>query len=61
LGEAKSVMPNDYEMIKLVRTNPVSQAIFFRIVRKKFRTTACGFSSPNQYSQDVDAIGKPMG
>jgi len=26
-----------------------------------FRKNACDFSSPNQYSQDVDANGKPMG
>jgi hypothetical protein len=25
-----------------------------------FRNIACGFSSFNQYSQDVDANGKPM-
>ena len=61
LGEAKPVMPNDFEMIKLVRANPVAQAIFFRIILKLFRTIACGFSSSNQYSQDVDANGKPMG
>jgi hypothetical protein len=54
-------MPNDFEMIKLVRANLVAQAIFFRIILKLFRTIACGFSSPNRYSQDVDANGKPMG
>jgi hypothetical protein len=37
LGEAKAVMPNDFEMIKLVRTNLVAQAIFFRIILKLFR------------------------
>ena len=61
LGEAKPVMPNDFEMIKLVRSNPVAQAKFFRIILKLFRKIACGFSSPNQYSQDVDANGKPKG
>ena len=61
LGEAKPIMPNDFEMIKLVRANLVAQAIFFRIILKLFRTIACGFSSSNQYSQHVDANGKPMG
>jgi hypothetical protein len=28
-GESKSVMPNDFEMIKLVRENLVAQAILF--------------------------------
>ncbi len=32
LGETKPVMPNDFEMIKLVRANPITQAIFFRII-----------------------------
>ncbi len=54
-------MPNDFEIIKLVRANPVAQVIFFRIILKLIRTIACGFSSSNQYSQDVDANGKPMG
>ena len=54
-------MPNDFEMIKQVRSNPVAQAKFFRIILKLFRTIACGFSSSNQYSQDVDVNGKPMG
>ena len=48
-------------MIQLVRENPVAQAIFFRIILKSFRTIACGFSSSNLYSRDVDANGKPMG
>jgi hypothetical protein len=61
LGEAKPVMPNDFEMIKLVRANLVAQAIFFRIILKLFRIIACGFSSSSQYSQDVDGNGKPMG
>ena len=61
LGEAKHAMPNDFEMIKLVRANPVTQAIFFTIILKLFRIIARGFSSSNQYSQDVDANGKPMG
>jgi hypothetical protein len=61
LGEAKLVMPNDFETIKLVRANPVAQAIFFGIILKLFRTIACGFSSFNLFSQDVDANGKPMG
>ena len=54
-------MPNDLEMIKLVQANHVAQAIFFKIILKLFRTIACGFSSSNQYSQDIDANGKPMG
>jgi len=54
-------MHNDFEMIKLVRANFVAQAIFFRINLKLFRTIAHGFSSSNQYSQDVDANGKPIG
>ncbi len=54
-------MPNDFEMIKLVRSNPDAQAKFFRIILKLFRKIACGFSSPNQFSQDVDANGKPKG
>jgi hypothetical protein len=61
LGEAKPVMPNNFEIIKLLRANPVAQAIFFRIILKLFRTIACDFFSSNQYSQDVDANGKPMG
>ena len=48
-------------MIKLVRANLVAQAIFLRITLKLFRTIACGFSSSNPYSQDVDANGTPMG
>jgi hypothetical protein len=60
LGKAKSVMPNDFEMIKLVRANSVAQALFFRIISKLFRTIACGFSTSNQDSQDVDANGKPI-
>jgi hypothetical protein len=54
-------MPNDFERIKLVRANIVAQAIFFRIILKLFCTIAYGFSSSNQYSQDVDATRKPMG
>ena len=54
-------MPNDFEMIKQVRANPVAQAIFFRIILKHFHSIACGFSSFNQYSKDVDANGKPTG
>jgi hypothetical protein len=54
-------MPNDFEIIKLVRANPVAQAMFFRIILKLFRTFSCGFSSSNQYSRDVYANGKPMG
>jgi len=46
-------MPNEFKMIKLVRANHVAQAIFFRIILKLFPKTACGFSSSNQYSQDV--------
>ena len=61
MGEAKPEMPNDFEMNKLVRANPVAQAIFFRIILKLFRTIACGSSSSNQYSQDIDANGKTMG
>jgi hypothetical protein len=53
-------MPNDFEMIKLVRANHVAQAIFFKNILKLLRTIACGFSRSNQYSQDVDANGKPM-
>ena len=61
-GESQPTMlSNDFEMIKLVRSNPVAQAIFFRIVLKLFRKIACGFSKPDQYSQDVDENGKPMG
>ncbi len=52
-------MPNYFEKIKLVRSNPVAQAKFFRIILIFFRKIACGFSSPNQYSQDVDVNGKP--
>jgi hypothetical protein len=59
-NEAKLVMPNDFEMIKLVRANLVAQAIFFRNISKLFRTIACGISSFIQYSQDVDANGKPV-
>ncbi len=54
-------MPNDFEMIKLVRANHVAQPIFFRIILKLFRTIACGFTISNQYSQDVDVNGKPIG
>ena len=54
-------MPNDFEIIKLVRATHVPRAIFFRITFKLFRTIACGFSSSNQYSQDVDANGKLIG
>ncbi len=54
-------MPNDFEMIKLMRANLVVQAIFLKIILKLFRTIACGFSSSNQYSQDVDANGKLIG
>ena len=43
-----------------MRANPLAQAIFFRIILKLFRRTACGFSSSNQCSQDVDTNGKPM-
>ena len=53
-------MPNDFEMIKLVLANLVAQAVFFRIVLKLFRKTACGFSGPYPYSQDVDNNVKPM-
>ncbi len=53
-------MPNDFEMIKLLRANLLAQGKFFRIILKLFRKIACGFSSPKQYSQDVDANGKPM-
>ena len=35
LGEAKPVMPNDFEMIKLVRANPVARATFFRKKERK--------------------------
>jgi len=59
--EAKHVMPNDFEMIKWVRANRVAQTTFFRIVFKIFRKIACGFSSSNQYSQDVDAKRKSIG
>jgi hypothetical protein len=48
-------------MIKLVRANPVEQANFFRNIFELFRTIACGFSCSNQYYQNVDANGKPMG
>jgi hypothetical protein len=48
-------MPNDFEIVKLVPANIVAQAIFFRIIFKLFQKNACGFSSPKQYSQDVDA------
>ena len=58
-GESKPVMPDDFEMIKLVRANHVAQAMFFRIILKLFRKIACGLSSPNHYSQDVDANGRP--
>jgi hypothetical protein len=58
---AKPVMHNDFKMIKSVRGNPDAQAIFFRIILKMFRRIIYGFSSSNQYSQDVDANGKPMG
>jgi len=61
LGESKHVMPNEFEMIKLVRANHVTQAIVFRIILKVFRKIACGYSSSNQFSHDVDANGKPMG
>ena len=44
-----------------MRANHVAQAIFFRFLFKLFRKIACGFSSPNQYSNNVDANGKPMG
>ena len=55
-------MPNDFVMIKLVRSNPVAQANkFFRIIINFFRKIACVFSSLNQYFQDVDANGKPKG
>ena len=54
-------MPNDFEMIKLVRANLVAQAEFFRFFKKLFRKIACGFSSPYQYSQDIDANGKTKG
>jgi hypothetical protein len=47
LGEAKLVMPINVEIIKLVRANPVAQAIFFRIIFKLFCAIACGFSSSN--------------
>jgi len=61
LGEEKSVMPNDFEIVKLVRANPGTQAIFFTIILNLFRKFACDLSSPtNRYSQDVDANGKPM-
>jgi hypothetical protein len=33
-GESKPVIPNDFKMIKLVRANPIVQAIFFRIIVK---------------------------
>ena len=36
LGEDKSILPNDFEIIKLVRANHVSQAIFFIIILKLF-------------------------
>ncbi len=54
-------MPNDFEMIKLVRANHVAQAIFFRITLNLFRNPVCGFSSSNHYSKDDDANEKPMG
>ena len=54
-------MPNDFEMMKLVQANHVAQTIFLRIVFKIFRKIACGFSSSNQYSQDVDANRKSIG
>ena len=57
MGEADPVMLDDFEMTKLLRANEVAQAIFFNFFS---RTIACGFSSQNQYSQDVDANGKPM-
>jgi len=60
MGEAKPVMPNDFEMNKLARANLVAQAIFFGIILKLFRKIACGFSSHNQYSQDLDDNGRPM-
>ena len=61
MGEAKPMMLNYFKMIKLVRANHVAQAILFRIIIKLVIKIACGFSSPNQYSQDVDANGRPMG
>ncbi len=36
LGEAKPVIPNDFEMLKLVRANHVAQEIFFRIILNCF-------------------------
>jgi hypothetical protein len=60
-GKAKHVMPNDLEMIKSVRANPVAQPIFFRSILKLYRIIAFGFSSSNQYSKDVDANRKPIG
>jgi hypothetical protein len=60
-GKSKILMPYDFKIIKLVRANFVAYAIFFQTALKLFRKNACGFSSPNQYSQDVDTNGKPMG
>ncbi len=54
-------MPNDFEMVKSVRANPIAQAIFFRNILKLFRRIACGFASLDTYSQHLDANGKPMG
>ena len=48
-------------MIKLVRANHLAQAFFFIIILKFYRKIACDFSSPNQYSHDVDVNGKPLG
>jgi hypothetical protein len=36
MREAKPAMPNDFEMLKLVRANHVAQAIFFGIIINYF-------------------------
>ena len=54
MGEIKHAMPNNFEVIKLVRANFVAQAIFFRIVHKLFRKIAYyGFLSLSKYSEDI--------
>ena len=47
MAEAKPVIPNYFEMIKLERANHGAHALFFRILLKLFSKIACGFSSPN--------------
>ena len=50
-------MPNELEMIKLVRADHVAQAIDLFIFRKIF----CGCTGPYQYSQDFGANEKHVG